>query len=121
MNIQECDIMNDIARDGYENQRVLTERTGYSLGKVNQSLNALIKESYLTKDYAITEKSEKEFEKKKPRNAVILAAGFGIRMVPMNREIPKGLIEINGEPMIERLIKQLPSWASFTTSLSGHP
>ena len=59
MNIQECDIMNDIARDGYENQRVLTERTGYSLGKVNQSLNALIKESYLTKDYAITEKSEK--------------------------------------------------------------
>ena len=107
MNIQECDIMNDIARDGYENQRVLTERTGYSLGKVNQSLNALIKESYLTKDYAITEKSEKEFEKKKPRNAVILAAGFGIRMVPMNREIPKGMIEINGEPMIERLIKQL--------------
>ena len=30
-----------------------------------------------------------------------------MRMVPINTEVPKGLIEINGEPLIERLIKQL--------------
>ena len=37
MNIQEYDIMNEIAESGYENQRILTEKTGYSLGKVKQS------------------------------------------------------------------------------------
>ena len=42
-----------------------------------------------------------------PQNAVILAAGFGMRMVPINMEYPKGLLVINGEPLIERLIRQL--------------
>lgn len=41
------------------------------------------------------------------RNAIILAAGFGMRMVPINLSTPKGLLEVNGEPLIERLIKQL--------------
>ena len=41
------------------------------------------------------------------KNAVILAAGYGIRMIPINIEIPKGLIYIEGETLIERLIKQL--------------
>lgn len=40
-------------------------------------------------------------------NAIILAAGFGMRMVPINREVPKALLEVNGERLIERLIKQL--------------
>lgn len=30
-----------------------------------------------------------------------------MRMAPINSEIPKGLIEIHGEPLIERTIKQL--------------
>lgn len=30
-----------------------------------------------------------------------------MRMAPVNSEIPKGLIEIHGEPLIERTIKQL--------------
>ena len=41
------------------------------------------------------------------RNAIILAAGYVMRMVPADREIPKGLLEVYGEPLIERLIKQL--------------
>lgn len=40
-------------------------------------------------------------------NAIILAAGFGMRMVPINREVPKALLEVNGERLIERIIKQL--------------
>ena len=38
---------------------------------------------------------------------MILAAGYGMRMVPINVEVPKGLLEIKGEPLIERLICQL--------------
>ena len=30
-----------------------------------------------------------------------------MRMVPINMEMPKGLLEVNGEPFIERIIKQL--------------
>ncbi len=46
-------------------------------------------------------------DKNIPQRAVILAAGYGMRMVPINTQIPKGLLEINGEPLIERIIKQL--------------
>lgn len=43
----------------------------------------------------------------KKKNAIILAAGFGLRMVPINRETPKALLEVDGVPLIERLIMQL--------------
>ena len=44
---------------------------------------------------------------KKDKIAVILAAGFGMRMVPFNTMYTIGLLEVNGEPLIERLICQL--------------
>ena len=64
MNIQEYDIMNEIAESGYENQRILTEKTGYSLGKVNQSLNELIQKEYLTKEYQLTEKQKRSLKRR---------------------------------------------------------
>ena len=107
MNIQEYDIMNEVINSGYSSQRELSENTGYSLGKVNQSLAALVSSGYLTKEYKITEMALQEMKEKKPKNAIILAAGYGMRMVPINREMPKGLLEVNGETLIERLIRQL--------------
>lgn len=41
------------------------------------------------------------------KNAIILAAGVGERMVPLTYETPKGLLKVFGEPMIERQIRQL--------------
>ncbi|MCI8550419.1 MAG: NTP transferase domain-containing protein [Lachnospiraceae bacterium] len=49
----------------------------------------------------------KEFPHQTPKRAIILAAGFGTRMVPINTKVPKGLLEVHGEPLIERTIKQL--------------
>lgn len=46
-------------------------------------------------------------KQKSKKNAVILAAGTGTRMVPINTELPKGMLEVNGERLIERVIKQL--------------
>lgn len=40
-------------------------------------------------------------------NAIILAAGFGSRFVPLTYEVPKGLLEVYGQPMIERQIEQV--------------
>lgn len=38
----------------------------------------------------------------KIQNAIILAAGRGIRMMPLSRDIPKPMIKINGQSLIER-------------------
>lgn len=40
-------------------------------------------------------------------NAIIMAAGTASRFVPLSEEIPKGLLEVRGEVLIERQIKQL--------------
>ncbi|MCL2094406.1 MAG: NTP transferase domain-containing protein [Treponema sp.] len=40
-------------------------------------------------------------------NAIILAAGFGSRFVPISYETPKALVPVKGEPLVERQIRQL--------------
>lgn len=107
MNRQECDVLCAIKSEPYINQRILSETTGHSLGVVNRSLRNLIKDGYLDDQVRITEKAKREFDAKAPKNAIILAAGFGMRMIPISNEIPKGLVEVKGEPLIERTIKQL--------------
>lgn len=107
MNIQECDILNAIVSKPYENQRILSQTSGHSLGIVNRSVKSLIDTGYLNTDMTPTDKAMQEISVKSPKTAIILAAGFGMRMVPINTETPKGLLEIHGEPLIERLIKQL--------------
>lgn len=107
MNKQECDIMNALLEEPYINQRILAGKTGHSLGIVNRSIKTLMNEGYLDEDVQPTGKAIQEFQGKTPKNAIILAAGFGMRMVPINTETSKGLLEVNGEPLIERIIKQL--------------
>ena len=107
MNKQESDILNVILQYHCRNQRALAERCGFSLGMVNRSVKALQGQGFLTTDMELTEKARLEMAKHRPKNAVILAAGYGMRMVPINMETPKGLLEVEGEPLIERLIRQL--------------
>ena len=107
MNIQEADILNILWRNRFINQRHLSEITGHSLGVVNKSLKALLKEGYLNERMKYTDKGYALLSESHPKNAVILAAGYGMRMVPINTELPKGLLEVNGEPLIERPIRQL--------------
>ena len=107
MNKQKRDILSVLLMEPFINQRILSEVSGHSLGIVNRSLKELIKTGYLDDNIHPTIKTINEFKQKAPRRAVILAAGFGMRMVPINTEMPKGLLEVNGESLIERIIKQL--------------
>lgn len=107
MNKQEMDILSSLLVEPFINQRVLSEITGHSLGVVNKSIKNLILKGYLDEGIRLTKIAKHEFELKKPKNAIILAAGFGMRMVPINTQSPKALMEVNGEPLIERTIKQL--------------
>lgn len=107
MNKQQKDILNILVQEAYINQRALSEQSGYSLGAVNKSIKLLIEEGYLEEQMKPTEKAILQFENNRPKNAIILAAGFGMRMVPINMETPKGLLEVKGETLIERIISQL--------------
>lgn len=107
MNKQKRDILSVLLMEPFINQRILSEVSGHSLCIVNRSLKELIKTGYLDDNIHPTIKTINEFKQKAPRRAVILAAGFGMRMVPINTEMPKGLLEVNGESLIERIIKQL--------------
>lgn len=107
MNRQEADILCLLHQKAYGSQRELAAAAGYSVGIVNRSLRALREEGYLDAKQRPTAKAEAAFREKAPRSAVILAAGAGLRMAPIGMETPKALLEIKGEILIERLIRQL--------------
>lgn len=107
MNIQEMDLMNTLKNEGYTNQRILSQKTGYSLGKVNDSMQSLTQNGYTDEKMSLTDKAKKIFKERKPKQAIILAAGVGMRMVPINTQVPKGILEVKGETLIERIIQQL--------------
>ena len=107
MNVYKSEIMNILYKEPFVNQRILAETTGHSIGSVNKSLRQLAQDGYLDNNMQLTDKGRQEIRAKAPRNAIILAAGFGMRMVPINTSTPKALLEVNGEPLIERTIRQL--------------
>lgn len=107
MNRQECDILLTLLNEPFLNQRILAESSDYSLGVINRTIKQLITNGYLNNKVQLTDKASKEIKANSPKNAVILAAGFGMRMVPINLSTPKAFLEVNGERLIERLIVQL--------------
>ena len=81
MNKQKCDILKILVNHPYVSQRALSEASCYSLGVVNRSVNKLKSEGYLDEKERLTKKALNELQAKSPRNAIILAAGFGLRMI----------------------------------------
>lgn len=99
-------------------QRDLSEALGVSLGKTNQLLQETVKLQYLRKlsheegrgrnvSYEQTDAGRALLERHRVDAALVLASGFGSRFVPLTYEMPKGLLEVFGERMIERQIRQL--------------
>lgn len=107
MNKQQCDILLSIIYNPNSTQRELVEYSGHSLGIVNRCVNELMQEGYINNQMQPTEAATKYINERKPQNAIILAAGYGMRMVPINTEIPKGLLQVKEEILIERIIRQL--------------
>lgn len=107
MNSYEYDVLVLLKKIGYINQRTLAEKSGYSVGAVNHALKSLIGNGYLDADCRLTDKALTLFRQRQPQRAVILAAGYGMRMVPINVQYPKALVEVHGEALIERQIRQL--------------
>ena len=105
-----------LCRNVYENkkwtQREMAQAMNLSLG----TCNSLIKEALANElisynpdncEYTLLNKGMELLVPYRVDSAVILAAGFGSRFVPLTFETPKGLLEVFGERMIERQIAQL--------------
>ena len=107
MNVQELDILNAIRKNPKVNQREIANQSGYSLGFVNRVVKELQEEKWLSSTGELSKKAKTFIKENQPQRAIILAAGFGMRMVPINTEIPKGLMEVKGEVLIERMIRHL--------------
>ncbi|MBT9777880.1 phosphotransferase [Clostridium sp. MCC353] len=94
-------------------QRELASQLDVSLGTINNLVKECIANDYISLSpdnkyhYILLEKGKELLESYKVDGAVIIAAGFGSRFVPLTYETPKGLLEVFGERMIERQIKQL--------------
>jgi CTP:phosphocholine cytidylyltransferase-like protein/thiamine kinase-like enzyme len=89
-------------------QRALSERMDLSLGSINRLFTEAAESGLIEKDsHIITAKGKQYLKPFKMDGAVILAAGFGSRFVPLTYETPKGLLEVFGERMVEREIRQL--------------
>lgn len=55
-----------------------------------------------------------------PRKAVVLAAGFATRMVPLSHDMPKALMPLWGKPMLQHVLEQLASWGVKDVVINCH-
>ena len=93
-------------------QRELAAAMDLSLGTCNHLIRDALADGLIaldpqTGEYSLLKKGVELLQKYRVNSAVILAAGFGSRFVPLTFETPKGLLEVFGERMIERQINQL--------------
>ncbi len=92
-------------------QRELADQLFVSLGTINSLMKECLNLGYIritsAGGYEITEEGRQFLAPYQVDGALFIAAGFGSRFVPLTFETPKGLLEVQGERMIERQIKQL--------------
>jgi CTP:phosphocholine cytidylyltransferase-like protein/thiamine kinase-like enzyme len=105
-------------------QRELAHELELSLGTVNTLMKECVQKGLVTAagdtagrrnsagassaaSCVLTNAGEAYLEQYRVDGALIIAAGFGSRFVPLTFETPKGLLEVFGERMIERQIRQL--------------
>ena len=88
-------------------QRSLAQRTGKSLGSVNSLVKQLSALGYIDSAIQVTASGLAALEPYRVTNAVIMAAGMSSRFAPLSYEKPKALLQVKGDILIEREIRQL--------------
>lgn len=107
MKKREFDILIQIEENPSVSVSVLSALLFRDEETIHEDIDNLIIEGYLSSDTQISSKGKKYLSNHKIDNAIILSAGMSTRFVPLSYEIPKGLLPVQGEPLIERQINQL--------------
>lgn len=90
-------------RDKLITQREIANETGLALGTVNKSLKSLTEQGLVFKG-KITDAGYEALEPYRVKRALLLAAGFGSRLVPITFNTPKPLVRVNGTRIIDTLL-----------------
>lgn len=101
---KQFDILTALSAGGANcSQRELAQRTDMSIGSVNRTL-AQLAEAGLADRGGMTEAGLAALEPFRVKKAVILAAGFGSRLVPITLNTPKPLVRVGGRRIIDPLL-----------------
>lgn len=84
-------------------QRQIEEKTEYSLGTVNRTMQELAELGFAAAG-EITPAGAAALEPYRAKRAIFIAAGFGSRMVPITFNTPKPLVRVHGQRIIDGLI-----------------
>lgn len=90
--------------------RFLSDSIGISNTTVRKELEVAVENGLIKKndiELSLTEKGYEELEPYRVKKAVILAAGFGSRMMPATADRPKPLVTVNGTRIIDTLLDAL--------------
>lgn len=91
-------------------QRELSDGLCISGNQVSECLEFLKGQDFITVEkntMGVTQKGLEALEPYRVKRAVIFAAGFGSRMVPVTLDRPKPLVRVNGKRIIDTLIEAL--------------
>lgn len=102
----EFDILSMIAESSNYSVMGYSKTLFKSIEEVEKAYDTLQKDGFVANNL-ITKKGQEVLDSHRIDNAIILAAGMSTRFVPLNFEKPKGLLEVKGEILVERQIRQL--------------
>lgn len=89
---KQFDILTLLEKTDYRpTQRIIAKEQNISLGTVNKVLSELTEKDFVW-DGKITEEGIAALEPYKVKRAIIFAAGFGSRLVPITLNTPKPLV-----------------------------
>lgn len=103
-------VLREVAGNRKQTNKMLSEATGLSPQELEVVLDGSQQRGLISNDgqgWGLTPGGQEWLQPYKVDNAIILAAGFGSRAVPLTYETPKGLLPVKGTPMLEREIEQL--------------
>lgn len=84
-------------------QRALAAETGMSVGSANEAISHL-SDLGLIADRRVTDDGLDALEPYRVKRAVLIAAGFGSRMVPITLNTPKPLVRVGGTRIIDTIL-----------------
>jgi len=108
----EFEVLTDIQRQGNveNNPRMISNRVKISVTAVLQATEQLQKLGYLSLSdglLTVTPAGLAALQPYRVERAIILAAGFGSRMLPATADRPKPLVTVNGRAILETLLDAL--------------
>lgn len=108
----EFEVLSHLERNGagQYSLRTLSDTLTISGGEISRCLEQLAAKHWITQDgdtLAVTDAGLAALEPYRVKNAIILAAGFGSRMMPATADRPKPLVTVNGVRILETLLDAL--------------